>query len=300
MSTPEPLVEHHRATVHGMGHHYLTAGTGPTLVLLHGFPQTAHMWNPLIKRLAARFRIVAPDLRGLGGFPGPAAGYEKAALADDVRAIVEQMGLSSPVLICGHDMGAYVGFAYALKHRGEVAGLVTVDAPLPGTELGDGLAANPRTWHIPFHANVDVAHMLISGREREYIDYFVASRIYDRSAVPPADIDIYAAAYTAPGALRAGLEMYRSLQQDSLDNRAALAMGRLAIPFTAVASGVTAVRGALETMLHEVAENGRLEIVEQAGHWIPEEKPDRLADIITAVATEAGVLDRGEGETHQS
>lgn len=281
-------VHHHRATVAGIGQHYVTAGTGPTLVLLHGFPQTSREWHPLIQRLGGRFRVIAPDLRGIGGFPGPASGYDKFTLADDIKGIVEQAGDDGPVLICGHDMGAYVGFAYALRHRDSATALVTVDAPLPGTQLGDSLATNPRTWHIPFHSNVDVAHLLIAGREREYIDYFVASRIYDRAAVTTDDIDAYAAAYRAPGALRAGLEMYRALSQDSVDNRAALAEARLAIPFTAVASGVTAVRPALEQMVGEVAEKGQVEIVDRAGHWIPEERPDRLAEIITDIAARAG------------
>ncbi|MEU6532958.1 alpha/beta fold hydrolase [Streptomyces sp. NPDC046928] len=65
-------VRHHRATVGGLGHHYVTAGAGPALLLLHGFPQTSREWHPLIQRLSGRFRVIAPDLRGIGGFPGPA------------------------------------------------------------------------------------------------------------------------------------------------------------------------------------------------------------------------------------
>jgi pimeloyl-ACP methyl ester carboxylesterase len=286
-------IRHHRGTVGGLGHHFLTAGRAddeaPTLVLLHGFPQTSREWLPLIGRLADRFRIIAPDLRGIGGFPGPPAGYDKRTLAADVHGILEQGGAAGPVLLCGHDMGAYVAFAYALRYRDEAAGLITIDAPPPGTTMGDGLAANPRTWHIPFHANVDVAHFLISGRERDYIDYFVASRSYDRSAITPEDIDAYGAAYRAPGALRAALEMYRSLDQDSADNKAALGQGRLTIPLTVVASGVTAVPAALDAMIGEMAENGHLEVVAEAGHWIPEEQPDRLAAIVLAAAERAGV-----------
>jgi pimeloyl-ACP methyl ester carboxylesterase len=286
-------VRHHRATIDGLGLHYLTAGrtddVAPSLVLLHGFPQTSHEWLPLIDRLADHFRILAPDLRGIGGFPGPAAGYDKRTLAADVHGILDQVGASGPVVLCGHDIGAYVAFAYALRYRDQVTGLITIDAPPPGTTIGDGLSANPRTWHIPFHANVDVAHFLISGREREYINYFVASRIYDRSAITPDDIDSYAAAYRAPGALRAGLEMYRSLAQDSADNKASLAEGRLRIPVTAVASAVTAIPAALEAMVSEMAENGHLEIVAEAGHWIPEEQPERLAEIVLATVRRAGV-----------
>jgi pimeloyl-ACP methyl ester carboxylesterase len=114
-----------------------------------------------------------------------------------VKAIVEAECGEQPIILCGHDIGAYVAFAYALNNRASVDALVMVDAPPPGTSYMDQLMVNPRTWHIPFHANADVAHMLISGREREYISYFIFSRIYNAGAITPKEITLYAAAYSA-------------------------------------------------------------------------------------------------------
>lgn len=150
--------------------------------------------------------------------------------------------------------------------------LVLVDTPLPGTSLLDAVAANPRAWHIAFHSNVDVAQMLIAGRERAYSSQFVRARSYDQLAVSEAAIDAYAAAYAAPGAMRAGLEWYRALGQDAKLNRAAVAAdGKLAMPVTFAASGLTADVPNLTAMLSEVATDSRFEIVDRAGHWIPEE-----------------------------
>lgn len=281
----EQQVEHRRIVVDGVVHHYVTAGAGRPLVLIHGFPQTWWQWREVMARLTDGFQLIVPDLRGLGGTPGPATGYDKHTLAADVRAIVEAECGDQPVLLCGHDMGAYVAFAYALDNRDSVGGVVLVDAPPPGTSFMDRLVTFPRVWHVAFHANVDVAHMLISGRERAYVRQFVMTRIYDVSAISEEDIDRYAAAYAAPGALRSGLELYRALPVDRELNLAALAEGgKLAMPVIAVASGMTAAPRDLDEMVDEIALNGEVVIVDRSGHWIPEEQPDRMAKVILDLA----------------
>ena len=263
-----------RVALNGATHRYVTAGKGPPLLLIHGFPQTAREWSAAIKRLAPRFSIIAPDLRGLGGFPGPPTGYDKFTLAEDMLGIVEHLGIDEPLVICGHDMGAYVGFAFALRYRDRTRAFVTVDAPLcPGPHSARDFTRTLELGTSRVHTNVEVAQLLISGREYEYIDYSVASRIYDRAAITSDDIAAYARAYRAPGALRAGLEMYRSLEKDSADNRAALAERRLEIPVVIVASGVTAVPEALEAMAEEIGSDVTVEIIAESGHWIPRRSP---------------------------
>jgi pimeloyl-ACP methyl ester carboxylesterase len=274
-----------------VAHHYVTAGEGRPLVLIHGFPQNWRQWGPVINRLESEFRLIVPDLRGLGGIPGPADGYDKHSLAADVKAIVEAECGEQPIILCGHDIGAYVAFAYALNNRASVDALVMVDAPPPGTSYMDQLMTNPRTWHIAFHANADVAHMLISGREREYISYFIFSRIYNAGAITPEDITLYAAAYSAPGALRAALEMYRSIPWDRELNLAAIKkQGKLQMPVVVVGCSLTATETSLNSMVAEISTNGRVAIVDSSGHWIPEEQPDRLAGIILETTKEGVIL----------
>jgi pimeloyl-ACP methyl ester carboxylesterase len=281
-------IAHHRINVGEVALHYVTAGSGPPLVLIHGFPQTWHEWRSLIDRLAGRFTIIAPDLRGIGARPGPSTGYDKHSLAADVRAIVAAECGDTPALVCGHDLGAFVAFAYALDNRDATAALALVDGPPPGTAAMDRVTANPRIWHIAFHAQVDVAQMLVAGRERAYIRQFVNNSIVRADAIGPDDIDIYADAYAAPGALRAAFEMYRALPEDRELNLTALARdGKLDMPVLTVGSGATAIGASLGDVLAEIATDGRAEVL-PCGHWIPEEEPDALAALLVQLAAAAG------------
>ena len=277
---------HHRLAADGVDLHFVTAGEGPPLVLLHGFPQTWRQWLRVIDRLAHRFTIIAPDLRGVGATPGPPGPYDKHALAGDVRAIVAEVCGDAPVLMVGHDMGSFVAFAYALRYRALTRGLMIVDAPPPGSTMFE--SGKSRAWHIAFHSARDVAEMLVAGRERAYIAQFVASRIYDTAAVSEEDIDAYAAAYSAPGAMRAAFEMYRAFDKDAELNRAALAEGKLAMPVHLVGASRRLDPKLFEELGREIALKSRTLIVDRCGHWIPEERPEVMTQAILALAEEAG------------
>jgi pimeloyl-ACP methyl ester carboxylesterase len=290
--------EHHRLVANGVDLHFVTAGSGPPLILIHGFPQTWYQWRHVIDRLADRFTIIAPDLRGIGASPGPATGYDKPSLAGDVNAIVAQVCGDEPAFVVGHDMGSFVAFTYALRYRQQVKGLMLVDAPPPGTTIFE--SGKTRAWHIAFHCQRDVAEMLVAGKERAYISQFIASRIYDTGAISEQDIDIYAAAYRAPGAMRAAFEMYRALDEDAQLNRAALEQGRLAMPVIVLAAAGRMNRAQLEQLGPEIAEDLQVTLVDRCGHWISEEQPDVLAMAISALAKTASSqpdpIDRGTSQ----
>jgi pimeloyl-ACP methyl ester carboxylesterase len=238
-----------------------------------------------MERLADRFTIIAPDLRGLGASPGPPTGYDKQTLAGDIHAIVAHMFGDARALIVGHDMGSFVAYAYALRYGNQVSGLMLVDAPPPGTTIFE--TNKLRAWHIAFHGARDVAEMLVAGKERAYIAQFVASRIYNAAAISEADVDVYAAAYRAPGALRAAFEMYRALDHDGAFNRAAMAKGKLKMPVVLVGAAPRLGEAQLSEAGNEIAEHAQALAVDHCGHWIPEEKPDVLADAIVRLAAEA-------------
>ena len=242
----------------GLRLHYVTAGEGEkTILLIHGFPQTWWEWREVIEPLvAAGYRVVAPDYRGAGNSWRPAGGYDKRTVARDLRVLLrEHLGIATPVTLVGHDIGLMVAYAYAQAYRDEVAELVVVDAPLPGTTVFDALRTDPRVWHFAFHAVRDLPEHLVAGREREYLRFFFDARTSDPSAL---DLDTFAAAYEQPGAMRAGFELYRAFDQDAEDNRAALAAaGKLTIPVLAV-GGEKSTSGALvEAMMREVAETSK-------------------------------------------
>jgi pimeloyl-ACP methyl ester carboxylesterase len=136
------------------------------------------------------------------------------------------------------------------------------------------LRADPRVWHFAFHGARDVPEMLVAGRERQYLQMFFNARIYDPSAISEADLDVYTSAYTGPGAMRAGFELYRAFDRDAEDNRDILKRnGKLSIPVLAV-GGATSTSGPLvEEMMHEVADDVAGQRIAGAAHWIVEENP---------------------------
>lgn len=268
----------------GLRLHYVTAGEGErTIVLLHGFPQTWWEWRHVIPLLVdAGYRVVAPDYRGAGRSWRPASGYDKRTMAEDVRRLLhDHLRIRTPVVLVGHDIGLMIAYAYAQAHRDEVSHLVVMDAPLPGTAVFDRLRNDPRVWHFAFHAARDVAEMLVAGRERAYLQTFFDVRIFNTAAVGPAELEVYAQAYSAPGAMRAGFETYRTFDRDAEDNRAALARhGKLTIPVLAVGGMVSNSGDLLDEMMREVAEDVTTIRVPNTGHWIAEENPAAFASAL--------------------
>ncbi|MDJ1131528.1 alpha/beta fold hydrolase [Streptomyces iconiensis] len=268
----------------GLRLHYVTAGEGPrTALLLHGFPQTWREWRHVIPPLvAAGFRVIAPDYRGAGNSWRPADGYDKRTMARDLHVLLRtHLNVEGPVVLMGHDIGLMVAYAYAQAYRDEVSHLVTVDAPLPGTEVFDRIRTDPRVWHFAFHGVRDVPEMLVAGRERPYLQAFFDARSADPSAVAPEDFDAYVDAYSAPGALRAGFETYRAFDQDIEDNRAALARnGKLDIPVLAVGGATSTAGDVIEQMMREVATDVTGLRIPNTGHWVPDEAPHTLAQAL--------------------
>lgn len=261
----------------GLRLHYVTAGDGDrTVVLFHGFPQTWWEWRYVIPSLVeAGFRVVAPDYRGAGDSWRPANGYDKRTMASDIhRLLRDHLGATSKVALVGHDIGLMVAYAYAQEYRKEVSHLAVMDAPLPGTAVFNRLRSDPRIWHFAFHGTRDVPEMLVSGRERQYLQAFFNARIFNTAAISEKDLDLYASAYSAPGAMRAGFEVYRSFDRDAEDNREALKRnGKLTMPVLAVYATVSNSGPLVEEMMKDVAENVVGFRVPDSAHWIAEENP---------------------------
>lgn len=266
----------------GVRLHYVAAGDGDrTVVLLHGFPQTWWEWRHVTPPLVdAGFRVIVPDYRGAGHSSRPDVGYDKRTMANDIhRLLREHLRIAEPVVVAGHDIGLMIAYAYAQAYRKDVSHLVIMDAPLPGTTVFDRLRSDPRVWHFAFHGARDVAEMLVAGRERQYLQYFFNVRIFDPSAISNEDFDVYTSAYSAPGAMRAGFEVYRAFDHDAADNREALKQnGKLTVPVLAVGGAISTSGSLVEEMMKEVAEDVTGLRVPRTAHWIPEENPTVLTE----------------------
>ena len=258
--------------------HVAGAGSGVPLVLLHGWPQTWHAWRKLVPLLAARYRLVMPDLPGLGDSSMPEGGYDKKTIAADLREMCERLELGRFHLV-GHDWGGPSAFALACAMPEAVRSLAVLDVTLPG--IGPDISQGGRRWHHAFHMTPELPEILVQGREREYLGWFYREFSWQRGAIGEADVDEYVRCYSRPGALRAGFEYYRSIPTDSADNRAILESGyRLPMPVLALGGGRTEARGRagepLES-LRAIATDVQGGVVPDCGHFIPEEQPEMLA-----------------------
>lgn len=164
---------HQTALINGVRLHYVTGGNGPAIVLLHGLPASWYEWRGILQALAERYTVIAPDLGGLGDSSKPAGGYDTHTAAEDIHQLVHSMGLDR-VYVAGHDWGAAVGFAYAVRYRQEVRRTAILDMTIPGFGAEDGFRITRQggPWHTIFHMVPGVPEALITGRELQYLSIF--------------------------------------------------------------------------------------------------------------------------------
>ena len=269
------------AEANGVRLHYLIAGQGDPVVLLHGYAQTSHMWLPLIAKLAGTRTVIAPDLRGIGESGTPPDGYTKAAMAEDIHALVQSLGLKR-IRIVGHDIGLMVAYAFAAQHPAEVDRIVLMDAFLPGVGSWRDVWLMRDLWHFHFYGETPLA--LVAGRERTYLEHFWNDFAADRNhSVPEADRQLYAKAYGRPGGMRAGFEVFRAFERDAEDF-ARFALQPLTMPML-VLTGEKASGDGLIRQARLVASDVEGIVVRGSGHWLMEEAPDqvipRLVEFLT-------------------
>jgi len=270
--------EHHFAEIGEVMLHYVVAGSGPPVVLLHGWPQTWFEWRETIAALAPRFTVIAPDMRGLGDSSRPLTGYDKRTMGNDIwRLMTEKLGFSRFSLV-GHDWGGPTAYAIAADHPAAVDKLAIVDVVIPGS--GGDFSQGGKRWHHQFHITPDLPEALTQGRERIYLEWFYKTFAYKPAAFTDDVIDEFVRTYAQPGAMRAGFALYRALDEDARVNAAQLATGfRLEMPVLAVGGGCSYphARGRgtePEQSLRRCATNVTGAVIPECGHFVPEEQPD--------------------------
>ena len=270
-------VQHHYAELTGSTVHYVTAGAGAPIVLLHGIPQSWYEWRNVIPLLSQRYSIVAPDLRGLGDTSRPATGYDKKTIAADIWMLVHQHLKLDHFFLVGHDWGGPVAYALAAQHPEAVRRLAILDVVIPGD--GGDLSQGGRRWHHAFFRTLDLPEALSRDREHILLGWFYDHYGALPNCIPEADRQEYLRTYAKPGALRAMFEYYRAMPIDAEDNQALIAKGKLKMPVLAL-GGDRSFGRRLEPLesMQRVAENVRGGIIPNCGHWVAEEAPDFLAN----------------------
>ena len=278
---------HHYADANGIRLHYVSGGSGPAVVLLHGWPLTWREWRGIMPALAeAGFTVIAPDLRGLGDSERPSHGYDKKTVADDIRHIVRDLGFDSIDLV-GTDIGMMVAVSWALHHPTEIRRLVLAESLIPGFGLEELM--NPATggyWHFGFHAQVDLATMLTDGKEAEYLgnNWKMFSPL---KGITADDRDEYLRTYGNPDGMRAGFRHYAAMLDDGKANRKAFDQ-KLTMPVLVLNAGLgipqdQTLGGVVQVFAH--VEHDKVLL---AGHAFAADRPDWTADRIIEFLDPAG------------
>jgi pimeloyl-ACP methyl ester carboxylesterase len=267
---PTETISSRTADLEGVKLHYLTAGHGPAVILLHGYAETSLMWKPIIPVLAERFTVIAPDLPGIGDSSIPADGLDMTTAAVRIHALAVSLGIQSAEVV-GHDIGLMVAYAYAASFPAEVKKLVLMDAFLPGVEGWESVYNNPGIWHFRFNGPTPEA--LVEGRERIYFEHFWNDFAADKThSIPEENRKLYAAAYARPGRMRAGWAYFVSFQQAAKDF-SGFVKTKLPMPVLSIGGGKANGEG-LGRQVKLVASDATAIVLKDTGHWLMEERPE--------------------------
>jgi pimeloyl-ACP methyl ester carboxylesterase len=262
--------------IDGVKLHYLTAGHGPSLMLLHGYAETSLMWKPIMPLLAERFTVIAPDLPGIGDSAIPADGLDMKTAAIRMHDLARSLGIEKAGVV-GHDIGLMVAYAYAAQFPAEVEKLVVMDAFLPGVGQWEAVYNNPGFWHFRF--NGPTPEKLVQGRERTYFEHYWNDFAADKTrSIPEADRKAYTAAYARPGRMRAGWAYFVSFTQAAKDF-AQLSQTQLTMPVLAI-GGEKSLGEMLGQQMKLVAPDLTVVVLKDTGHWLLEEQPKETTDAL--------------------
>ncbi|MBC7987347.1 MAG: alpha/beta hydrolase [Sphingomonadaceae bacterium] len=287
---PEGFTTREIAT-NGTTLHVRSGGSGPAVVLLHGYGETGDMWAPMAADLARDHRVIVPDLRGMGLSARPEGGYDKKTQGQDIAGLLDALGVERTAVVA-HDIGNMVGYAFAAQHRARVTRFVLIDAPLPGVGPWEEVLRNPLLWHFCF-GGPDMER-LVAGRERIYLDRFWNEFSHDPARFDEASRAHYAALYARPGAMRAGFAQFAAFDQDAIDNQAFVAEGLLEMPVLAL-GGEYSFGPMMATVMRFAARDVTEGVVPDSGHWIMEENPEATVALVRGFLTGLPAFRSGNG-----
>ena len=275
-ATRDTAIISRTADVDAVRLHYLTAGHGAPVILLHGYTQTSRMWKPIFPRLAGTFTVIAPDLPGIGDSDIPAQGLDMKRAAIRIHALARSLGVEKARVV-GHDIGLMVAYAYAAQFPAEVEKLVVMDAFLPGVDGWDAVYNTPSIWHFRFNGPTPEA--LVRGRERTYFEHFWNDFAADKShSIPEADRRAYATAYARPGRMRAGWAYFVSFPEAAKDF-ADLSRTKLTMPVLVI-GGDRSLGDVLVRQMKLVASDVKPVVLKDTGHWVLEERPHETTEAL--------------------
>jgi len=269
-------IKHHTIHANGIRQHFLDAGTGAPVVLLHGFPETSFAWRYQIPELAKTYRVIAPDLRGYGETDKPASGYDKRNMAKDLLSLMDVLELKRIALV-GHDRGARVATRFAKDHPDAVDRLVVMDNVPTRIVAREFDAEKAKAyWFFTFNLVPDLPEALITGREDLWLRHLFSDWCYNPHTISGEAFETYVKAYRRPGAIRGAMSDYRANFEDNAQDRVDAAI-KIDCPVLALWGAnfyAVAKMFDMDSVWKEMASNLKTYSIPQCGHLPQEEQPE--------------------------
>lgn len=284
MAKSLPHLEKHSFSVNGTHINYSIGGSGPALLLWHGFLGTSYSWHKVIPELIDDFQLIVPDMRGYGDSSKPSSGYDGSTLCEDFRALLRHLGVNR-VRLCAHDMGAPPALIWAGRHPEEVAGLAYLDDPVLTTQTVAPLFSfSEQSWkHLgglwwwPMAFANDMPERLIVGKESEFLTWFYQNYCHDPLSISNDTVTEYARTFRDVEGVRGAFGVYRELFETIRQTEHLLKGGmRIGIPILAL-GGDKSMGDLPLKMMQQIAANVSGGSIDNCGHFLPEERPSELA-----------------------
>jgi pimeloyl-ACP methyl ester carboxylesterase len=254
-------------------------GTGETILLLSGFPQTRRSWNRVIPLLSKDFEAIPADLPGFGdsGILAAPATTENAARV--FHELVASLG--APLHVVAHDFGAWVAYSWALLFPADFKSLTLIDAGIPGVTLTEEIELSDykRKWNFVFQMLPDLPAELTQGKEDVYVGWWFKNKVHMPESVAPADVAAYVAAYSRPGRMDAAFDYCRQILEDMNFNKRTF---KAKSPIRLLAVGGQYAIPNMGHALEPYFEQVRSVVIADSGHFVPEEQPEQLAKVLRA------------------
>jgi pimeloyl-ACP methyl ester carboxylesterase len=269
------------ASVNGITLHYVRVGSGPAVILIHGFPRDWYEYHAIMPQLAKQFTVIAIDLPGVGGSTAKPGGYDAASVAEDIHQLVGVLKLSR-VYVVGQDIGGMATYAFFRRFPEATRGAMILDCPIPGIAGWDEFQGNPATWHVRFMQVPGLAEKLVAGRQADYFGYF-----YNFGKFTPGDVAHSLKSYATLAQLHAMFEMYRAFPLNAEFNAAQRSSN--AVPLLLAAGD----RSIFAPLLPKIAEGLRANgcshvettLIQNAVHYLIEDQPDAVTGLIEQYAS---------------
>jgi pimeloyl-ACP methyl ester carboxylesterase len=272
--------------VNGLKMHYVAGGSGPLILMVHGFGQSWYEWHQLMPELAKKNRVIAVDLPGLGLSAPLKTSYTGQDVSPYIYDFAKRFSPDAPFNLVAHDIGVWATYPMLVQHQKDIAKVAYLESVIPDELIYTFPAFTPQgeatAWHFSFFsADGVLPETLVSGKEKVFFSHFIKKHAEKQEVFTDELLGLYAKSYSKPHTLHAAFEYYRALPQSVLQNKELLAQSKLTMPLLAVAGDGRGSLGQTQIdQMNKYATNVQGHVLPGCGHWLMEECPTLVAPLL--------------------